>query len=60
MTGVGLSPDSATRSRHAERLLADWDRELVRFRQIVPKEMLARLVHPVARDAERAAAGDDD
>lgn len=52
-----------TQSRHAARILADWDREVVKFRQIVPKEMLARLAHPVRRADKRrgraAAAGED-
>ncbi|MFN8760021.1 MAG: glutamate synthase large subunit [Tagaea sp.] len=50
-----------TQSRHAARILADWDREIVKFKQIVPKEMLARLAHPVRRGDKRrgAAAGDD-
>jgi glutamate synthase (NADPH) large chain len=50
-----------TQSRHAQRILADWDREIVKFKQIVPKEMLARLAHPVRRADKRrgSAAGDD-
>ncbi|MCM0021034.1 MAG: hypothetical protein NBV67_13640, partial [Tagaea sp.] len=50
-----------TQSRHAQRILSDWDREVVKFRQIVPKEMLARLAHPVRRADKRRgqAAGDD-
>ena len=32
-----------TQSAHALRILADWDREIVKFKQIVPKEMVARL-----------------
>jgi glutamate synthase (NADPH/NADH) large chain len=50
-----------TQSRLAQRILADWDREVVKFKQIVPKEMLARLAHPVRRADKRrggAAAGD--
>ncbi|MBL8805782.1 MAG: glutamate synthase large subunit [Rhodospirillales bacterium] len=50
-----------TQSKFARGLLADWDREIGRFRQIVPKEMLARLAHPVRRaDLKRThAAGED-
>jgi glutamate synthase (NADPH/NADH) large chain len=46
-----------TQSRFAERLLVDWDRELRRFWQVVPKEMLDRLDHPVltAPEGEEAA-----
>jgi glutamate synthase (NADPH/NADH) large chain len=51
-----------TQSKHARGLLADWDREVGKFRQIVPKEMLARLAHPVRRadlKHSRQQAGDD-
>ena len=37
-----------SQSQWAESLLADWDRELAHFVQVVPKEMLSRLDHPVA------------
>jgi glutamate synthase (NADPH) large chain len=47
----------ATQSRFAEQLLLDWERELPRFWQIVPKEMLGRLTQPLSEEA-RAAAGD--
>ncbi|HEX3499034.1 MAG TPA: glutamate synthase large subunit, partial [Stellaceae bacterium] len=46
-----------TQSRFAEQLLLDWARELPRFWQVVPKEMLARLPHPLSEEA-RAAVGD--
>ena len=39
-----------TNSAFAEALLRDWDRERARFWQIVPKEMLDRLEHPVRPD----------
>jgi glutamate synthase (NADPH/NADH) large chain len=41
-----------TRSPLAARLLNDWDREVERFWQVVPKEMLTRL--PVPLDTARA------
>ena len=41
-----------TGSRHAERILAEWERERLAFWQVVPKEMLARLTHPLAMAAE--------
>jgi glutamate synthase (NADPH/NADH) large chain len=44
-----------TQSRFAERLLIDWDREVRRFWQAVPKEMLDKLEHPVLIEAEEAA-----
>jgi len=43
-----------TRSRYAARLLERWDETLPRFRQVVPKEMVARLEHPLD-DTEAAA-----
>jgi glutamate synthase (NADPH/NADH) large chain len=49
-----------TRSRFADRLLAEWDVSLTRFWQVVPKEMLARLPYPLTAGASRSAAGDDD
>jgi glutamate synthase (NADPH/NADH) large chain len=36
-----------TQSAHAQEILLNWEREKERFWQIVPKEMLARLEHPV-------------
>jgi glutamate synthase (NADPH/NADH) large chain len=48
-----------TQSRLAERLLVDWPREVERFWQVVPKEMLGRLPEPLTRDVPQAAAGDD-
>ena len=41
-----------TQSRYAERLMVDWELERAKFWQIVPKEMVERLEHPVTRDAE--------
>ena len=48
-----------TRSVFAEALVRDWDREQARFWQVVPKEMLERLEHPVGRtgDEQVSAAG---
>ena len=50
-----------TQSRFAERLLADWELELPKFQQIVPKEMLTRLARPLTRADEdkRVATGDE-
>jgi glutamate synthase (NADPH/NADH) large chain len=47
-----------TQSRLAEQLLLDWARELPRFWQVVPKEMLGRLPQPLTIDSAQAAAGD--
>ncbi|MGD9511957.1 MAG: glutamate synthase large subunit, partial [Geminicoccaceae bacterium] len=51
-----LEHHAATRSPLAERILRDFDRELPRFWQVVPKEMLDRLPVPVraAQEALRA------
>ena len=46
-----------TQSRFAERLLVDWDREIRRFWQVVPMEMIDKLEHPVlvaAAEEQRA------
>ena len=43
-----------TASRYAQRLLVDWHLTRGHFWQVVPKEMLGRLEHPVTR-AEAAA-----
>jgi len=43
-----------THSVWARRILDDWDREVLKFRQVVPKDMLGRLEHP-ARMATPAA-----
>jgi glutamate synthase (NADPH/NADH) large chain len=40
-----------TQSRFAEQLLIDWRHERHRFWQIVPKEMVERLEHPIRREA---------
>ena len=44
-----------TQSRFAERLLNNWERELGRFWQIVPLEMLGRLEHPATAEEEQTA-----
>ncbi len=43
-----------TESRHAGRILNDWRRQLPKFWQVVPKEMLNRLEHPLGMEAEAA------
>ncbi|MDO8605789.1 MAG: glutamate synthase large subunit [Phaeospirillum sp.] len=45
----------ATQSAWAEAILADWERELPKFWQVAPKEMLTRLEHPVGKDRVAAA-----
>jgi glutamate synthase (NADPH/NADH) large chain len=49
-----------TQSKFCERLLADWELELPKFWQIVPKEMLNRLPRPLTReDEQKLATGDE-
>jgi glutamate synthase (NADPH/NADH) large chain len=43
-----------TQSRFAERILADFDREIGRFWQVVPREMLDKLEIAVTREAAAA------
>ncbi|HUT48770.1 MAG TPA: glutamate synthase large subunit [Alphaproteobacteria bacterium] len=47
----------ATQSRYAERILRDWDLEMPKFWQIVPKEIVSLLQNPVRPDdiAEKRA-----
>jgi glutamate synthase (NADPH) large chain len=44
----------STQSRFAERILAEFDREVGHFWQIVPREMLDKLEVPVSREAAAA------
>jgi glutamate synthase (NADPH/NADH) large chain len=48
-----------TQSKFAEKLLVDWNLEVAKFWQVVPKEMLARLPMPLSDVAAEAVAGDD-
>ena len=43
-------------SPRATEILRHWDEELPKFRQIVPKEMLTRLAHPLSDRAEAVRA----
>ncbi len=49
-----------TQSRFAEQILVDWEFEVRRFWQVVPKEMLKRLPQPLGLEEKRADTGDDD
>ncbi|MDX2101585.1 MAG: glutamate synthase large subunit [Alphaproteobacteria bacterium] len=40
---------ATTQSRFADQLLLNWERERGLFWQVVPREMLTRLAHPVTR-----------
>ncbi len=43
-----------TQSAFAQQLLVDWQHEKGRFWQVVPKEMINRLAHPISREGEAA------
>jgi glutamate synthase (NADPH/NADH) large chain len=45
-----------TDSKWSKGLLEDWDREIGKFWQVVPKEMLTRLPHPLNDSVEAVAA----
>ncbi|WP_294250994.1 glutamate synthase large subunit [uncultured Sphingomonas sp.] len=45
-----------TDSKWSKGLLEDWDREVGKFWQVVPKEMLTRLPHPLNDTVEAVAA----
>ena len=49
---------AATDSKWAAGLLEDWDRAIGHFWQVVPKEMLTRLPHPLNDDAPEAVAAE--
>jgi glutamate synthase (NADPH) large chain len=42
-----------TQSRFAERLLIDWDREVGRFWQVIPREMIGQYEEPIFADDDR-------
>jgi glutamate synthase (NADPH/NADH) large chain len=45
-----------TASPWAEQLLVNWDREVRRFWQVVPKEMVNRLDVPIIQEPLKATA----
>ena len=47
----------ATQSRWGEQILTEWDVEKEKFWQVVPKEMIDRLDHPIRVETEEAADG---
>ncbi len=54
--GLIAEHHAETRSRHSERLLADWALEAGKFWQICPKEMLPNLAHPLSDEPRAATA----
>ena len=55
---LGLIEEHAaeTGSRHAKRILQQWDVERAHVWQVCPKEMLARLKHPLSDEPAAARA----
>ncbi|MBO9712429.1 glutamate synthase large subunit [Sphingomonas sp.] len=51
LRGLVEAHAEATDSRYAQGLLDEWDRVVGSFWQVVPREMLTRLPHPLAEDA---------
>ena len=47
----------ATQSRFAERILVEWEVHRDRFWQVVPKEMLDKLEHPLTLEEAAEKAG---
>lgn len=49
-----------THSRHGLQLLNDWERELPKFRQVIPSEMIGKLEHPstIEDEAKMREAGE--
>ncbi len=45
-----------TQSAFANRMLTEWDREIGRFWQICPREMVDRLEYPLSDEGEAARA----
>ena len=49
---------AATDSKHSRSLIEDWDRIVGDFWQVVPKEMLTRLPHPLEDEASELVAAE--
>ncbi|MCD2323445.1 glutamate synthase large subunit [Sphingomonas sp. IC-56] len=56
LRGMVEAHAAATDSKWSRGLLDDWDRSLNHFWQVVPKEMLTRLAHPLDDSVEAVAA----
>ncbi|MBW6524999.1 glutamate synthase large subunit [Sphingomonas sp. RHCKR47] len=56
LRGLVQAHARATDSRWSKGLLEDWDASLAHFWQVVPKEMLTRLPHPLDDSVELVAA----
>ena len=56
LLGLVRAHHAATDSGWSGSLLDDWGRVIDRFWQVVPKEMLGRLAHPLDDRVEMAAA----
>ena len=53
-----LTEEPVTGSAHAQRMLEDWDSVLGRFWQVVPKDMVNKLDHPLGDVREREVAAE--
>ncbi|MET3825219.1 glutamate synthase (NADPH/NADH) large chain [Sphingomonas sp. PvP055] len=56
LLGMVRAHHAATDSKWSGALLDDWGRVVDRFWQVVPKEMLTRLAHPIDDRVEQVAA----
>jgi glutamate synthase (NADPH/NADH) large chain len=56
LLGLVRAHHAATDSKWSGALLDDWGRVVDRFWQVVPKEMLTRLSHPLDDRVEQVAA----
>ncbi|MDJ0278430.1 glutamate synthase large subunit [Sphingomonas sp. 2R-10] len=57
LKGLITEHHATTDSRWSGAILEDWDRAKQRFWQVVPREMLTRLAHPLRDEAEAVRAG---
>jgi glutamate synthase (NADPH/NADH) large chain len=56
LRGLVEAHAEATDSKWSQGILEDWDRAVGHFWQVVPKEMLTRLPHPLSDEIEAVAA----
>jgi glutamate synthase (NADPH/NADH) large chain len=56
LRGIVAEHHKETQSRYAAQILHEWEMEKGRFWQVVPKEMLDKLDHPLTREAVSALA----
>ena len=54
LKGLVVTHAEETSSRYAKMLLHDWDREVVHFWQVVPKDYVKYLPHPLTEESVAA------